>query len=434
MQFGAAYRYVAEIGAPTGALLRCLDYGIACSARQIARQEHDYASESAARKIGAFTGYHRSIGTTMKSHGQLSPAGWREARHTRNTPSMSGPGMTGWNPFPSLHFRPFEGAAMRSAIRSFHLLLALCGALGGATTAYAQCGYGTSQQDCSHQQRDAHGQQMNDMARQQPQAQQGGYQGGQTASSGPVPHRWVEALAATAVHPDAKDVWAVWDARGSMDQAYQLALDACTREMGSGCAKGAGVAGGSIAVARDEYGFVWTMYGETPEKAGQAVQAECAKQNQQCRVQRTITTRHWEEVATSYIFDRTQTRFPARRDVLGRVAAIAWPKQAPTNGNLAPRTWLISGIEGSAPAFQRVLDNCRRETGVECAVARHVVGAHLVAYRNSRGVVSWIGALERGNANALVRSSCTQQGESCKVVAIYDADRPTEQVIDEAGL
>lgn len=327
---------------------------------------------------------------------------------------------------------------MRSIIRPFFSLLALCGALGGASAASAQCGYGTSQQDCYHQQRDAHARQQEEMARQQQQGQQGGYQGGQTggsyASSGPVPHRWVEALAATAVHPDAKDVWAVWDARGSMDQAYQLALDACAREMGSGCAKGAAVAGGSIAVARDDYGMVWTMYGETPEKAGEAVRAECTKQNLQCRVQRTITTRHWEEVATSYIFERTQTRFPARRDVVGRVAAIAWPKQAPANGNLAPRTWLVSGIEGSAPAFQRVLANCRRDTGVECTVARHVVGAHLVAFRNSRGVVSWVGARERGDANTVVQRFCALQGESCKIVAVYDANRPVEQVINEAGL
>lgn len=304
-----------------------------------------------------------------------------------------------------------------------------------STPALAQCGYGTSQQDCQHQQRDEAARREADQyyRNQAEQTQPGSYENSSSVSGGGAPHRWVTAFAGTAYHPDARDIWAVWDARGSFDHARQLALAACTQAMGTGCLAGAAVQGGSIAAAHDQNGLVWTMHGPTPKAAAAAVQALCRKSDQECVVFRNVTTKHWEEVATSYIFDRTKSAFPSRRTAMARSAAVAWPKDgAKVAQQWQNKVWLVSGIEGVQQARQRVVANCRSATGTECVVGRHVVGTNIIHYRTDKGVNYWSGLLNRAGAGRFIDQVCAPYGDRCQLIASYDANRALEQVVDTA--
>lgn len=317
-------------------------------------------------------------------------------------------------------------------MRNLGQLLTLWAMTMSSGAVFAQCGYGTSQQDCMHQQQQQHVNQMNELARQQNGAsQQSAYNSyfPSNGGSGPAPIPTSVTHAATAYHPDATDIWAVWNVLGSYEQASELAVLACRREMGDGCAPGAGVTEGSVAAARDENGMIWTWYGETPEKAAAAVQSECAKIEQRCTVIRTITTNHWRKQKKSDDFGAVKTSFPERGKVRSKAAAVAWPKQAQTKGPWQNKSWLVSGVEGIANAQRQALQLCERDTRAECVIGRYVIGASIVQYVGNNNIVYYTGVLDPTGAKAQIDEVCTQYKDNCRIIAIHSSDKPVAMAI-----
>ena len=107
---------------------------------------------------------------------------------------------------------------------------------------------------------------------------------------------WVSNYVAVAWHPDASDVWAIWNAQ-SEEQAKEGALRLCTVAMSKGCTIANAASNSSIAIARASDGTLWSGWGETPRKAKNDVLASCKKQGVRCLHERTFTGKPYRDAA-----------------------------------------------------------------------------------------------------------------------------------------
>lgn len=118
--------------------------------------------------------------------------------------------------------------------------------------------------------------------------------------SGPPAQRinsyWASNYVAVAWHPDASDVWAIWNAH-SAEEAKEGALRLCTVAMSKGCTIANAGSNSSIAIARGSDGTLWSGWGETPRKAKMDVLASCKKQVARCTYERTFTGKPYRDAA-----------------------------------------------------------------------------------------------------------------------------------------
>ncbi|SDQ86691.1 protein of unknown function [Pseudoxanthomonas sp. CF125] len=118
--------------------------------------------------------------------------------------------------------------------------------------------------------------------------------------SGPPTRRdnsyWASNYVAVAWHPNASDVWAIWNAQ-SEEQAKEGALRLCAAAMSKGCTIANAASNSSIAIARASDGTLWSGWGETPRKAKNEVLASCKKQGVRCLHERTFTGKPYRDAA-----------------------------------------------------------------------------------------------------------------------------------------
>lgn len=107
---------------------------------------------------------------------------------------------------------------------------------------------------------------------------------------------WASNYVAVAWHPNASDVWAIWNAQ-SEEQAKEGALRLCTVAMHEGCTIASAASNSSIAIARGSDGTLWSGWGETPRKAKADVLASCKKQGARCTYERTFTGKPYRDAA-----------------------------------------------------------------------------------------------------------------------------------------
>lgn len=107
---------------------------------------------------------------------------------------------------------------------------------------------------------------------------------------------WASNYLAVAWHPDASDVWAIWNAR-SAEEAKEGALRLCAVAMSKGCTIANAGSNSSIAIARASNGALWSGWGETPRKAKADVLASCKKQGARCTYERTFTGKPYRDAA-----------------------------------------------------------------------------------------------------------------------------------------
>lgn len=122
----------------------------------------------------------------------------------------------------------------------------------------------------------------------------------QQPESGPPAQQYtyfrVSNYVAVAWHPNASDVWAIWNAQ-SEEQAKEGALRLCTVAMHEGCTIAKAASNSSIAIARAPDGTLWSGWGETPRKAKNDVLASCKKQGVRCLYERTFTGKPYRDAA-----------------------------------------------------------------------------------------------------------------------------------------
>ena len=277
---------------------------------------------------------------------------------------------------------------------------------------------------CNMAQQQQHAQQMNEYARQQQEQQQQQQQPYQ----GPPPPRqnWVTSYMSVVYHPEANDIWAVWDRRVSQEEADQSALGRCTQMMGDGCKVAAGGQGGTIAIARDTGGWLWWKWGDKPGDATRAVKEACSKTGIECDIFKTVTSTHWLEFEDGRREDRAQSYSPNNTaSLLNTYAMVAWPTAEGAksmDAKLRGKAWLVSGSKGYESTKKSVLDQCKEATHVACEIGQHVSNGYLVQFQTKFGQTFWGNGLSQSEGDLRIEKDCRNQMKTeCTLFAHYDA-------------
>ena len=303
-----------------------------------------------------------------------------------------------------------------------------------AAPAFAQCGYGADQHSCANQQRDqAMAQQNDDYARRQQQQQQ------QEPYQGPPPPRqfWVTSYMSVVYHPEANDVWAVWDRRKSAEEAEQSALGLCSKMMGDGCKVAMGGKGGTVAIARDHAGWMWWDWGDKLSSATRVVMESCSKNGAKCEIIKTVTAKPWLEFVNGRREDRAKSYSPnSTASLLNTYAMVAWPtaEGAKTlDVKWREKTWLISGSKGYEDTKKTLLDKCKLDTRVDCVVSQEVNGGMIAQYQDQIGSGQgyWLVSQNPSQGAERVAEHCRTMETKCKVLANFDAATQRLMVINQ---
>ncbi len=256
--------------------------------------------------------------------------------------------------------------------------------------------------------------------------------GSQSAPAPGPQKRWVDSQFAVAWHPDANDVWAIWDTQDGVAVVKRDAIAACNRAMGGGCTEaGAGV-NSSLAIASDNRGVLLQSWGATPKQAERNVLKICADNDSTCTLRRTVTAKPWLTAALfpSRLAGRKKTYFPDHARAVPPAAVVAWPKTAPT-GKWQNMVWVVSGVTASQ-ARATALARCKSAVAAECVAPISSLGGVLVRYFDAAGTSFWTAAPSSKAAPAILKNGCGR--EKCRIVATFDAASRRDVVIDSASV
>lgn len=286
---------------------------------------------------------------------------------------------------------------------------------------------------------------------------QGGDDGGDesqsTSQTYNVPVRPIQpSYMAAVTHIDTSSYW-VTRAHWTADSANNRALAACKAAMGEGCVLNETIYGyGTFGVMIDAMGLRWIKSGAdvprgTPESIRyQALAMLCVKNSFGCEFDETIWQGAIPEDAvppTNFVTDN----FPLYGVKRHHWALLARPESTPSTA-WQNKAWLMSGSQNSAEARKAVLDRCRADSGVSCAIDAYVANGVLVRFVDAKGKAGWTSAVTKrvvesigsyrrkkpkidpASVAARVERQCFVK--PCKVIATYDAATPRMQVIDDA--
>lgn len=287
---------------------------------------------------------------------------------------------------------------------------------------------------------------------------QGGYDGddesrstSQTGATYSTPTQ--PSYMAAVTHIDTSSYW-VSRGHWTADSANKRALAACKAAMGEGCVLNETVYGyGTFGVMIDAMGLRWIKSGADVPKGTlqsiryQALALQCLKSSFGCEFEEVIWP--WsipeDEVPPANFVIDNFPRYGVKRH---HWALLARPEgTAPAASQ--NKAWLISGSQNSAEARKSVLDRCRADSGVSCAIDAYVSNGVLVRFVDAKGKAGWTSAVTKrvieplgsyrrkkpkidpASVAARVERQCFVK--PCKVIATYDAATPRMQVIDDAG-
>lgn len=265
------------------------------------------------------------------------------------------------------------------------------------------------------------------------------YEASQRAPARPI--IWVDVYSAVAWHPDVADVWAVTNVRneqGSGNGAEQYAMNACTRDMGEGCILAGSAVVGTIAVARNQRGTVFSAYGKSAGKAKSEVMALCAAKKEQCTYLKSFTSKSWKEYADSNSderYDRMKVYSPkSLKRVIATNAATTIPSgNAIAVGNIAAaafshgvkpwseKVWMSGGHSNVEDAKKAALDRCRKESGAWCYVFVTSTNGVIQVGMDNNGVVRANEAptLEAAESDAVQK--CGEAKVTCRMTVKFAA-------------
>jgi hypothetical protein len=172
---------------------------------------------------------------------------------------------------------------------------------------------------------------------------------------------WIDSYASVVAHPDANDVWAVWNvtaSQGGFDGANEIAMTACKAAMGDGCKVMDNARNGSVVVMRAHDGYFFASYGESFTQAEVNTYKLCRTNFFSCTNFRTITATPWKNdgfagLHTPQLFDPAKNAGGVPRNTHG---AVALAKNA---GAMAvAKAWMSGGNTTRASAKAIVLKAC----------------------------------------------------------------------------
>ena len=250
----------------------------------------------------------------------------------------------------------------------------------------------------------------------------------------PRPKEAVDVHVSVAAHPDANDVWAIWNVRevqGGSARAEKDVLADCHAVMGTGCMILNGGINGSVAIGRDRRGFIRGSWGETPNKAKKTLVDGCAAVSP-CAVMQVFTAKPWTEYTDVVGFDELKRYRPNSRRVKGRWGAVVMT--AAENPRWGRTAWVSSGHSTAADAQKTAQDKCSADVGSLCPFFTLNKDGVMAVYWDERGNLSALDERDNNDANQAVRASCKQNGVKCDMIRLIDVKRPGLSIIDMAAV
>lgn len=287
---------------------------------------------------------------------------------------------------------------------------------------------------------------------------QGGDDGGDDDSSSRSPTIYSAPIQpsymAAVTHIDTSSYW-VSRAHWTADSANKRALAACKAAMGDGCVVADTVYGyGPFGVIFDAMGLPWIKSGaEVPKGTPVSIQYQalamlCVKNSFGCEFEEVIYqgALPLDAAPGSDFVTDIFPRYGVKRH---HWALLAKPEGAPPAA-WQNKAWLISGSQNSTEARKSVLDRCRADSGVSCAIDAYVANGVLVHFVDAKGQSGWTSAVTKRAVELFNRKKkkgpkigstsvagrvdrlCPLSAKPCKVIATYDAATPRLQVVDDA--
>lgn len=244
--------------------------------------------------------------------------------------------------------------------------------------------------------------------------------------SGPPAQRlityWASNYVAVAWHPNASDVWAIWNAQ-SEEEAKEGALRLCTVAMTKGCVIANVGSNSSISIARASDGTLWSGWGETPKKAKMAVLASCQKQGARCIYEKTFTGKPYRDAAGTMPLVKLEYYAPPFQAPLrNRYGALAWIEA--TDARWDETIWMSSGHNTQEEAGDAVVAKCEKDSKLKCKVVQSNSNGFIVLYRDDQAALRVSGAQSADDAEKWSREVCKKAKRSCKTLAVFDVRQP----------
>ena len=230
---------------------------------------------------------------------------------------------------------------------------------------------------------------------------------------------------AIAWHPNANDVWAIWN-NWSREGATRRALAACKSVMGEGCTIAGSTENGALVVARDENGWVSRVgHGVSREIARLELKQVCKDEGKDCRI-----SQGWlAEPVPTFLRDTdpSQTYFPTKEVVQNTYTYIAWPTA--NSPNWKDKSWITSGF-GSRDMKDRVLAQCKTDSGVECEIGQTAINGVVVAYQFGPEA-GFRSAATTNEAEAAIQAKCAENQMICVIGKSYDSRTRRFAIIED---
>jgi Domain of unknown function (DUF4189) len=257
------------------------------------------------------------------------------------------------------------------------------------------------------------------------------------AKPAPPTHRWVSVMSAVAGHPDAVEVWAIWDTEARVERIESDVVAACHRVMGSGCSLLISGTNGSIAVLRSPNDLVsYFAWGNNPTEASKKVREYCRGLGIECVTYKIFTAKPWQKRIAGNEPDRMKTYFPNAAQAIPYVAIAAWPVEEPADQQWLGKSWISTGVKGRSNAERTVIDRCTRDSGAKCIIGSVSIGGALAMFSNNRDASTYWAAIPSANdaKGAKERCKVKMKGAQCTLMNVFDAQTRRMIVVDDAPI
>lgn len=253
-------------------------------------------------------------------------------------------------------------------------------------------------------------------------------------SRAPRTKEWIDVHVAVAWHPNANDVWAIWNVResqGGQAAAEEAVLSDCRKAMGDGCTIAGSGINSSVAIARHPNGFSAAARGKTSDEAKAEVVNFCSKRVT-CPVVHVFTAKPWVEYTDEPGFDELKRYRPNSRSVIARFGAAT---VAQSNDPLwADKVWASSGHATETEAQDAARNQCAADSSAPCTTMITNKDGVIAVYRDENLQIGMVNERNAGAARDAVRKACAQDRVKCALVELIDVKRPGSKIIAVAAV
>jgi Domain of unknown function (DUF4189) len=234
-------------------------------------------------------------------------------------------------------------------------------------------------------------------------------------------------------HPDAVEVWAIWDSASSLERVKADVLAACNRAMGSGCSFRTSGTNGTIVVLRTPNNELIHGWGGDAQEAEKEARKDCKKLGIECAAYKIFTAKPWKKRIGGNEPDRIKTYFPDPAKVVPYVAVVAWPGERTADQQWHGKSWVSSGIKGRTNAEREAIYECSKDSGTKCVIGAVSLGGALVTFSNNRDPRTFWFALSSTKylKSAQERCRVSLQGAQCTMMSMYDAQTRRMIIVDD---